>query len=201
MKVIVLGAGHVGRAVAEALHRDHDLAVIDLDSARLAAFAERFDCLTVQGDGTTRKVVRKAGVEDADLLLACSPREEANLVCALLARRLSSARTVVRTTSMELLEAWRDREIDVDFMISPELETANAIAGVVGLPAARRTDAFADGKVQVVEFDVPQDAPRDAIVSRPLRQAAIPPDSRVAGLIRDGAMVFPSGDEMLRPGD
>jgi trk system potassium uptake protein len=201
MKVIVLGAGHVGRAVVEALYQEHDLTVIDVDTRCLAEFADRYDVRTVQGDGTTRGVVRKAGVEEADLLIACSPREEANLVCAILAKRLSRAKTVVRTTSMELLEAWREGEIEVDFMISPELETAYAIAGIVGLPAARQTDVFAEGRVQIVEFDVPADASDDTLVGRPLRQAEIPPDCKVAALIRRGRMVFPRGDEQILPAD
>jgi trk system potassium uptake protein TrkA len=201
MKVIVLGAGHVGRAVVEALFEEHDLTVIDVDVRRLAEFADRYDVRTVQGDGTTRAVVRKAGVENAHLLVACSPREEANLVCAILAKRLSSAKTVVRTTSMELLEAWREKEIEVDFMISPEFETAKAIAEIVGLPAARHTDLFAEGRVQIAEFDVPADAPRDSLIGRPLRQAELPPDCKVAALIRAGQMVFPRGDEQILPGD
>ena len=197
----MLGAGHVGGAVVDALYEGHDLTVIDIDPRRLAQFADRYDVRIVQGDGTTRGVVRKAGVEEADLLIACSPREEANLVCAILAKRLSRARTVVRTTSMELLEAWREGEIDVDFMISPELETANAIAEIVGLPAARQTDVFAEGRVQIVEFDVPADATEDALVGRPLRRAELPPDSKVAALIRSGRMVFPRGDERILPAD
>jgi trk system potassium uptake protein TrkA len=146
-------------------------------------------------------VMRKAAVEEADLLLACSSREEANLVCALLTRRISRAKTVVRTTSIELLDAWRESEIDVDFMISPELETANAIAGIVGLPAARQTDVFADGRIQVVEFAIPADAADDAVIGRPLRDAALPAESKVAGLIRGERMIFPSGDERVQAGD
>ena len=84
---------------------------------------------TVEGNGTTREVLRDAGVKDAKLLFACSSREEANLVCAMLVKRLSSALAIVRTTSSEYLEAWREQEIDVDFMVSSELETANAISG------------------------------------------------------------------------
>src|SRR3712207_5922210 len=102
---------------------------------------------------------------------------------------------------MELLEAWREGEIDVDCMVSPELETANAIAGVVGLPAARQAEAFADGEVQLVEFDVPADAAANAVVGRPLGQAAIPTRSKVVALIRADGLVAPGGEEEIRPGD
>ena len=64
-------------------------------------------------------------------------------------------------------------------MVSSELETANAISGLIGIPAARQTDVFADGKVQVVEFDVPEGASNDAVIGRPLREAELPQDSKV----------------------
>ena len=105
MKIIVLGAGHVGRAIVDALHAEHEITVIDMESERLAPLSERYDVRTVEGNGTTREVMREAGVEKADLVLACSAREDANLVCAMLVKRLSRARTIVRTSSVEYLEA------------------------------------------------------------------------------------------------
>ena len=196
-----MGAGHVGRALVDALHDDHELVVIDADDDRLAALRERYDVRTVAGDGTTRGVLRQAGVEEADLLIACSSREEVNLVCAMLVKRLSNAQAIVRTSSRAYLDAWREREIEVDFMVSSELETANAISAIIGIPAARQTDVFAEGLVQIVEFDVPPRTTHDALIGRPLRQAAIPPDSKVAGIIRGERMIVPLGDEAVMPGD
>jgi trk system potassium uptake protein TrkA len=201
MKILVLGAGHVARVLIAALHEEHDITVMDVDAARLAALSNRYDIRAVEGDGTTRQVVRKAGVEDADLLIACSPREEANLVCAMLVKRLSKAQTIVRSGSMEYLDAWRAHEIDVDFMVSSELETANAIAAIIGMPAARQTDVFADGAVQIVEFEVPADADDDTIIGRELRHAAIPGESKVAGIIRGERVIMPRGDERIVRGD
>jgi trk system potassium uptake protein TrkA len=201
MRIIVLGAGHVGAALVDALHEDHDVVVVDADDDRLALFRSRYDVRTVHGDGTAREELRKAGVEEADLLIACSPREELNLVSAMLVKRLSKAQVVVRTSSPAYLEAWREREIDVDFMVSSELETANAISAIVGIPAARQTDVFAEGKVQIVEFDVPPRTANDTLIGRPLRRAAIPADSKVVGIVRGDRMIVPRGDESIMPGD
>jgi trk system potassium uptake protein len=201
MKVIVMGAGNVGRAVVDALHDEHDLTVIDTDAERLSALADRYDVRTVEGNATTKRVMREAGVEQAGLLIACSPREDANLVSAMLARKLSRARVIVRTSSPEYLEAWREREIDVDFMVSSELETANAISGLIGIPAARQTDVFADGKVQIVEFDVPGEASPGAVIGTPLREADIPGDSKVVAIIRGKELLLPRGSESIQPGD
>ena len=201
MKIVVLGAGNVGRAVVEALHSEHEMTVVDVDDARLTPLADRYDVRTVEGNGTTKRVMREAGIQDADLLIACSPREEANLVCAMLGRKLSNARVIVRTSSVEYLEAWREREIDVDFMVSSELETGNAVSSLIGIPAARQTDVFADGKVQIVEFDIPEDASTGRLIGRPLREAAIPDDSKVVAIIRGDQLILPRGSEAIEPGD
>ena len=201
MKIMVLGAGHVAQALVHALHEEHDVTVIDIDARRLAALSGRYDVRAVEGDGTTKHVVRKAGAAESDLFVGCSPREEANLICAMLVKRLSKAQTIIRTTSAAYLEAWRERQLDVDFMVSPELETANAISTLLGIPAARHTDVFADGKVQIVEYDVAANAAHGALVGRPLREAEIPRDSKVAGLIRGDRMIVPRGDEQILPGD
>jgi trk system potassium uptake protein len=201
MRIVVLGAGHVGRAIVDALYEEHEITVIDIDPDRLTALADRYDVRTVEGNGTTKRVIREAGIQDCSLFIASTSREEANLVSAMLVKRLSGARVVVRTTSVEYLDAWREREIDVDFMVSSELETANAISGLIGIPAARQTDVFADGQVQVVEFDVPDGASNDAVIGRPLRDAALPEASKVVSIIRGDKLTFPSGDERILAGD
>jgi trk system potassium uptake protein TrkA len=155
MKIVVLGAGQVGTTIVEALHEDHEVTVIDLDGARLQAIAYRYDVRTVKGNGATRRVLQQAGIDRAALMIACTSRDEINLVAATLVKKLSEAQTIVRTSNPEYLEAWQERQIEVDFMVSSELETARAVSQTIGVPAAKQTDVFADGQVQIVEFDVP----------------------------------------------
>jgi len=68
------------------------------------------------------------------------------------------------------------------------------------MPAARQTDVFADGQVQIVEFEIPGDADQ-AVVGRPLREVRLPPESRVLGIIRDDGMTLPRGTDEIRQGD
>ena len=201
MRVVIVGAGHIGRTLVEALHGEHDVTVIDLDKRSLAALSYRLDVHTVHGNGASRRVLQEAGVQKADLVVATTARDEANLVAAMLVKRMSGARTIVRVSNVEYLDAWREREIDVNFMVSSELETANAVAGVIGFPAARQTDVFAGGQVQIVEFDVPARLEHDDLLGQPLREAALPSDSKVATIIRGDRMVFPDGSAAIEPGD
>jgi trk system potassium uptake protein TrkA len=218
MKIFVIGAGQVGSTVIEALHDEHELTLIDLDRGRLTSLSNRFEVATIEGNGASRRTLQDAGIAQADLLIACTSRDEVNIVSAMLTKMLSpQTRTIVRTANVEYLELWQERQLDVDFVVSSELETAHAVSQTIGVPAARQTDVFADGQVQMVEFDVspvnghpqggplsevaPRAASEDKVVGRPLREAAIPADSKVATIIRGGRMIVPRGNESILPGD
>ncbi len=201
MKIFVIGAGQVGVTIVQALHDEHDLTVFDLDVSRLQALSSRFDVSTVEGNGASRRVLSNAGVADADLLIACTSRDEANIVSAMITKACSShTTTVVRTTNPEYLEVWREGQLDVDFIVSSELETAHAISRTIGVPAARQTDVFADGQVQLVEFDIEPGASSE-LVGIPLREAKLPRDSKIASIIRGEEMILPGGDAIIDPGD
>ena len=79
-----------------------------------------------------------------------------NLVACSFARvEAPRATTVIRTSNVEYIDLWREGRLDVDFAVSSELETAHAVSRSIGMPAARQTDVFADGQVQIVEFEIP----------------------------------------------
>jgi trk system potassium uptake protein TrkA len=222
MRIVVIGAGQVGSTVVEALHQDHELTVVDVDPERLAVIGDRFDAATVEGNGASRRALEEAGVRDAELLIACTSRDEINIIAAVFTRKLApGTATIVRTTDEEYLEVWHERYLDVDFVVSSERETAIAVSQTLGVPAARQTDIFAGGQVQVVEFDVEdggggsdttlplsEAATRAAekktpgtVVGVPLREAALPADSKVATIIRGDKIALPHGGEAIRPGD
>src|SRR5918994_1515862 len=91
MNIIVLGAGQVGTTIVEALHDEHDVTVIDVDANRLQALSYRYDVRTVTGNGATRRILQDAEIGKAALMIACTSRDEINLVAAMLAKKLPSA--------------------------------------------------------------------------------------------------------------
>ena len=201
MRIFVIGAGQVGTTIVEALHEDHEISVLDTEASRLQALTGRFDVAVFEGDGTSRKDLAAAGINTANLVIACTSRDEVNLVAGMFARReTESATTVIRTSSIEYVELWREGQLDVDFVVSSELETAYAISRILGVPAARQTDVFADGQVQVGEFDVDDDA-SPQVLGVPLRDAPIPESSKVAAVIRGEETILPGGDDEIRNGD
>jgi trk system potassium uptake protein TrkA len=202
VKIYVVGAGQVGTTVVEALHDEHDVTVIDVDEPRLTALGSRFDVATFQGNGASRRILQEVGIEDAELFIACTSRDEINIIASMFARALApNARTIARTTDIEYLEVWHERQLDIDFIVSSELETAHAVSRLIGIPAARQTDVFAEGQVQMVEFEVPISTGQSDVIGRPLREARIPRDAKVAGIIRGDRMILPRGDIAIEPED
>jgi trk system potassium uptake protein TrkA len=201
VRVFLIGAGQVGSTIVEALHEEHELTVVDTEASRLQALTARFDVAVFEGDGTSRKDLAAAGADSADLVIAVTSRDEVNLVAGMFARREAEhATTVIRTSSTEYVDLWREGQLDVDFVVSSELETAHAISRILGVPAARQTDVFAEGQVQLAEFDVDEDA-SDTVLGVPLRDAPIPRDSKVAAFIRADETILPGGDDQIRVGD
>ena len=201
MRIVIVGAGQVGSTVVEALHDDHDLTVIDVVRERLEPLSYRYDVSTIEANGASRRALREAGVGQADLFIACTSRDEVNLVACSFARvEAPRATTVIRTSNVEYIDLWREGRLDVDFAVSSEIETAHAVSRSIGMPAARQTDVFAAGQVQIVEFDVPEGA-NAGVVERPLREADLPDDSRVFGIIRDDGLTLPGGGDVIRAGD
>jgi trk system potassium uptake protein TrkA len=201
MRVMVIGAGLVGATVVDALHREHELTVIDLDVLKLRPIAQRYDAATVQASASSPTDLADAGLREAELVIACTSDDEANLVAGTFARSLAPrATTIVRTSKAEYEHVWRQGRLDVDYVVSSEFETARAVSAAIGMPTARHTDTFAEGQVQIVELDVGA-ASRDDVVRRPLRTARLPDDSRVAAVIRDGKPILPDGGTVLDAGD
>ncbi len=201
MRILIVGAGQVGSTIVEALHTDHTITVVDTDAPRLRTLSYTYDVTTIEANGASRQALVEAGLGEADLFIACTSRDEVNLVACSFARADNPrATTVIRTSNIEYVDLWRAGRLDVDFAVSSELETAYAVTRTVGVPAARQTDVFADGQVQIVEFEVDEDAAQE-ILGKPLRDTHMPRDSRIAAIIRDDAALFPGGDDQLRHGD
>ena len=201
MKVFVIGAGLVGTAVVEALHDDHDLTVLDSDASRVNKLGRSYDIVAVTANASSRRQLEAAGLAESELVIACTSRDEVNIVaCALARGEAPRATTVVRTSSAEYVELWREGRLDAELRRSDRArDGARRRRG--GRPsAARRTDSFADGQVHVVELDVDERA-SPSVVGRELRSVEVPRDSRVVAILGSEGATLARADSALAPGD
>ncbi|MDG5777375.1 Trk system potassium transporter TrkA [Haloarculaceae archaeon H-GB2-1] len=200
MKVVIVGAGEVGSTIARSLAGSHDIIVIDVDPERVDALTYELDVLALMGDGTDAETLREAGVPSADLFIASTDRDETNLVACGTANALGSPFTIARVKRLQFFDTWREHDtaFGVDFMVSTDLLTARAIVDVIGLPTARAVDTFADGAVQMAEFEIPADSPiADLSVAEADRFETL----TFAAIIRDGEVGLPTGQTAIKAAD
>ncbi|MFB6104156.1 MAG: Trk system potassium transporter TrkA [Halobacteriaceae archaeon] len=200
MRVVVVGAGEVGSSIAASLADSHDVDVIDVDADRVEQLTYAEDVLTVEGDGTDLATLERADVETADILIASTDDDETNLVVCGTAKTVSEAFTIARVQNRGFYQTWRRSQgvFGVDFMVCTDLLTAQSIVRIVGLPTAHDVDLFADGRVQMAEFEVIADSP---IADQTVSEADRFPELTFVAVIRDGAVEIVGGDTRIRVGD
>ena len=161
MRILIVGAGEVGSSIASSLSDAHEVVVVDVDPERVDTLTYTEDVLAVTGDGTDLDVLEEAEVQQADVVIASTDDDETNLATCGTVETISDAFTIARVKETNYLDTWRAHEgaFGVDFMVCTDLLAAEAIVRVIGLPTARDVDPFADGCVEMAEFDVPADSP------------------------------------------
>lgn len=162
MRIVIIGAGEVGRHLARSLQTEAELILIDNDARELAEAEEGLDALTLVGDGRHRSVLRKAEVHRADLVIAVTPNDSINLVSAALARALGAARTVARVDDPAFYDSERGIEVGV-LGIEASL-CASRLVGVellrmLAAIRARQVLPCAAGLVQIASHVIGEDSP------------------------------------------
>lgn len=165
MKIVIEGAGEVGSHLARILSREaNEISIIDIDQKRLDKLSADTDVITVQGTPSSIKVLKKAGVPDADLFIAVNPSvpQDVNIVSAILAKKLGAKKASVRLENEEYLSPENKlifKEMGVDFMFFPEKIAADEIAALLRNSSSTDSMDFAHGKLQVAVFKLDESSP------------------------------------------
>ncbi len=200
MRITVIGAGEVGRAIAATLADLHEVVVVDCDERIVDELAYAYDVLAVHGDGRDIEILREAEIDRADLVIACTDNDEVNTVICATVTMVSDAFTIARVRRRTLFETWTGRPdaFGVDFMICTDSLTSEAAFRIAGLPAAQEVDTFANGLVRMAAFEVNPESP---FVDQTVHQIDLDRSVTVAAIFRDDELVLPAGKTAIRAAD
>jgi trk system potassium uptake protein TrkA len=216
LKIIILGAGQVGRTAAYHLAREeaNDVTVVDTDERLLRDLQDRIDIRTVQGNAASPRTLETAGARDADMLVALTNSDETNMVACHVAWSLFGLRTKIArirsrdfTKQPSLFVSTESPEppglpgFAIDMYLSPEEAVTAYIERLIRYPGALQVVDFADGKVRLVGLKALKGG---ALVGRPIRelkQHLRGGEARVAALYRKGESIEPDGDTEIQDGD
>jgi trk system potassium uptake protein TrkA len=204
--VVVLGAGEVGYHLAERLSQENqDVVIIESDPERADFASHQLDVLTVVGNGASLSVLEKAGLKNAQMLLAVTSRDEINLIACLAAKRLGVEYTVARISNPEYYSrgsVLSREQMGIDLMVNPERECARETFQLLKTPAFTDLAEFADGRVQMIGLKVKEGAPVAGRTIADLRAEFTGGYHYVTAAIRrDGDTHVPTAESTIEAGD
>lgn len=202
MKIIIIGAGKVGTEIAHKLAEEgHDIVVIDRDESRLEVIQENLDVMVMRGNGNSARILKSAGVEDSDLVVAVTDSDEVNMIACMTAKRLGKAQTIARIRdpdyARELVISKED--LGVDLVINPEYAASLEITRLLTMATPVHIEPFAGGQVWMAEIIL--DESGNGFIHRRLQEIDLPPSTLLVGISRRGEMIVPSGNDIILPGD
>ena len=203
MRLIIVGAGKIGATLVDKLSKEkHDIVIVDKDATIVEQVVNRYDVMGVCGGGADRMILEEAGVSSADFVIACTSRDELNILCCMLAKKMGAAHTIARVRDPEYFMEmeYMKGELDLDMWFNPELRTAQEIAEILSFPSAINVETFADGAAVMIEVKVKKDNP---MIGKSVVEVMRDFDVKAlfSMVVRENKVYIPRGDFVIQEGD
>ena len=207
MKILILGAGQVGGTLAENLASENfDITVVDSNGDRLRELRDRLDIQTIEGMASRPDVLRAAGAQDADMLVAVTNSDEVNMVACQVSfslfktpTKIARIRASAYTTQAGGL--FSKEHMPIDVLINPEQVVTEHIERLIQFPGALQVLDFAQGRAQLVAVKAYEDGPLVGQALATLREHVPGVDTRVAAIFRRDRAIMPQGDTVIEADD
>ncbi len=205
MRIVVVGGGKLGYSLAESLiNEGHNVTVVDRNESVLQKNADALDALFIKGSGVSADTLREADAPHADILIAATMGDEINMLSCLTAKRLGTQYTIARIRDPEYLSSlpFLQKELSIDYVINPERATAREISRMLRFPFAGGIETFARGRVEMVDFKASEGDPVVGVTMKEMyKKNKALPQVLFCAVERDGEIIIPKGDFVIRPGD
>ena len=161
MQIVIVGCGNVGRSLIEQLSKEnHNITVIEEDSDVIQNVVNNYDVMGIVGNGASYSILKDAGIESADLMIAVTDSDEINLLCCLIARKTGHCHTIARVRNPVYSREidFIKEELGLSMVINPEEACANEAARLLKFPSANKIDTFAKGRAELIRLTVSDDS-------------------------------------------
>lgn len=206
MRIVVVGGGEVGYSVANTLSSEgHDVTVVEENEERAVKVDDELDVIVVQGNGARPHVLEKAGVLpgcDVDILVACTDRDEVNILACWIAKRAGVKRVISRARALEFTDSptWA-KDLGIDVMNSPERSVAREILELLFVSSAEHTAELLDGRSGIYAIRVAPDSPLVGVAIKELRSLYPNFVALIVYIEREGGGHVPYGEMVIEADD
>lgn len=203
MRIIIVGVGKIGSTITNFLAKEnHDITVIDTNHSLVQNIIDIYDVKGIIGNGASYEVLVDANAQKADLLIATTASDELNILSCLISKKMGTKYTISRVRNPEYSNQldFIHKELGINLIVNPELETANEIFQLLRFPSALKIESFTSGQVEIAEMNVEENSP---LIGKTLSQ--IRKELEINFLIsiveRKQKAYIPDGNFILKPND
>ena len=203
MDIIIMGLGAVGLELAESLSAKNgiNVAVVDTNPQKVEEAVDKFDVLGVVGNGVTYEALKEAGIDKTEILIATTSQDELNILCCIMGKKFGAKTTIARISESEYFKLiGGENGLDVSLMVNPQHEAAMEISRIIRFPSAIKVDRFSEGKVELIEFKVPEKSPLAGVILKELPHK-FKNKVLICAATRGDDAVIPSGEFVIESGD
>lgn len=205
MNVLIIGAGEVGLQLTKRLAAEkHNITILEKNPSKVNRAKEHVDAFVVLGSGSSYEDLKRAGIEETDILAAISNVDEVNMLACQYAKKLNIPHKIARVRNPEFIEPdfiLSKPEMGIDLLIHPEKETADAILRLIRRSSATDIVEFAEGKIQLMGIRLEADSPITHKTLREIWYESNNLPARIVAIKRKQHTIIPGGEDILVPGD
>ncbi|MGM9993403.1 MAG: Trk system potassium transporter TrkA [Candidatus Avigastranaerophilus sp.] len=200
MKIVIYGANELAGIIAAKLFEDHDIIIIDEDTSKRDSF-EKLDLEFVIGSGANINVLESVGIKTADIFIACTDNDEANIVACLTVTNMAKLKTlcvVSKKDNVESLSLVRgskyQKELLIDYVLWPEELMTQEIFRIITVPNAIDVENFANGKARLLEYRIDDET---KFINKKVKDCSFPDETLIVGITRENKLFIPNGETEL----
>ena len=205
MKIIIIGVGELGQMLATRLSEaEHDVVIIDTEFNEFEHVRDKLDVMTLVGDANSIAVMKRAGIETADMLVAVSGNQAVNILACQLASHLGVKRSICRLYSTDVFS--EEDGITPGFFgigksFSSPAECTKLIMDVLRHQTVLEQMEFSNKDATMVTVRIPEDSPLRNMRIQSIPDIEVRDNIRFAALVRDNQLKYPHGDTQFLAGD
>ncbi len=203
MNIIIVGCGKIGTALAMYLSKEnHNITVIDKSRRALENVVNSYDAVGYEGNGASASLLKKADIQNADLLIAMTGNDELNVMCCLVARKIGHCRTIARVTNPDYQNELGilKEELGLALVVNPDSMVAGEIARLIRKPFVNRIDVFAGGRAELLTYRLDGDHKWNGMriidLARSVNMRFL-----ICAIERNNEVIIPNGDFILQEND
>lgn len=199
-KVMIAGGGNVGMQLAERLEGHHRVKIIERDAGRCQYLAKSLiGTIVLRGDAGDADLLREEDIENTDVFCAMTNDEEANILSAILAKRLGVRKTIAIVNNPSYVDLVQDTEIDI--AVSPAQVTIGALLTHIRRGDVETVHSLRRGAAEAIELSVHGDSRSSRVIGRPMGKLVLPPGASIGAIARQGRLIFPHHDTLIEQED